>query len=160
MITKNIIGRWQDENKNTWGSIHTQKNCEEFSKSLINCNNCNHCNNCNYCNNCNNCNNCYNCNHCNYCTNCYDCNYCNHCYNCYYCNNFRKNPARILSKPIGSRGQQTTIYWLDKQTQIVCECFKGTLEEFEQKVKETHVDNLHGKDYMALIAIAKQLIVL
>ena len=56
---------------------------------------------------------------------------------------------------IGSRNDHTTIFHTDKGTFVKCGCFKGTLEEFEAKVKETHQGNNHEKDYLALIQFAK-----
>ena len=38
---------------------------------------------------------------------------------------------------------------------MTCGCFLGTLEEFEAKVKETHGDNLFGREYLKLIELAK-----
>ena len=56
---------------------------------------------------------------------------------------------------IGSRNDNTTIFHTDKGIFVKCGCFKGTLEEFEAKVKETHQGNNHEKDYLALIQFAK-----
>jgi hypothetical protein len=56
---------------------------------------------------------------------------------------------------IGSRNGYTTIFHTDKGVFIQCGCFKGTLDEFEVKVKETHHGNKHERDYLALIQFAK-----
>ena len=56
---------------------------------------------------------------------------------------------------IGSRNSYTTIFHTDKGIFVRCGCFKGTLDEFETKVKETHKGNKHEKDYLALIQFAK-----
>jgi hypothetical protein len=37
----------------------------------------------------------------------------------------------------------------------VCGCFKGTLQEFEQKVKETHKNNDYAKNYFKWIDAVK-----
>jgi hypothetical protein len=37
----------------------------------------------------------------------------------------------------------------------VCGCFKGTIEEFELKIKETHNDNQHARDYFKWIERVK-----
>jgi hypothetical protein len=37
----------------------------------------------------------------------------------------------------------------------VCGCFKGTLQEFEQKVKETHKNNDYAKNYFKWIDSVK-----
>ena len=56
---------------------------------------------------------------------------------------------------IGSREDQTTYYCTDEHEQIVCGCFKGTLQEFEKRVKSVHGDNQHGQDYMRWINAIK-----
>ena len=57
---------------------------------------------------------------------------------------------------LGSRHGTTTIYRnKDGGLTVSCGCFLGTLEEFEAKVKETHGDNLFGREYRALIELAK-----
>ena len=56
---------------------------------------------------------------------------------------------------IGSRNGYTTIFHTDKGVFVMCGCFKGTLDEFETKVKETHHGNKHERDYLALIQFAK-----
>ena len=61
----------------------------------------------------------------------------------------------LIAGVIGSRNGYTTIFHTDKGIFVQCGCFKGTLEEFEAKVKETHQGNNHEKDYLALIQFAK-----
>jgi hypothetical protein len=56
---------------------------------------------------------------------------------------------------IGSRDGYTTIFHTNKGIFVRCGCFKGTLEELERKVKETHKGNKHERDYMAMIEFAK-----
>ena len=57
---------------------------------------------------------------------------------------------------LGSRYGTTTIYRnKDGGLTVTCGCFLGTLEEFEAKVKETHGDNLFGREYLKLIELAK-----
>ena len=57
---------------------------------------------------------------------------------------------------LGRRHGTTTIYRnKDGGLTVSCGCFLGTLEEFEAKVKETHGDNLFGREYRALIELAK-----
>ena len=56
---------------------------------------------------------------------------------------------------IGSRNGYTTIFHTDKGAFVQCGCFRGTLDEFEAKVKETHQGNKHERDYLALIQFAK-----
>ena len=67
-----------------------------------------------------------------------------------------QSPSDILIVgAIGSRNGYTTIFRTDKGLFVQCGCFKGTLGEFEAKVKETHQGNNHEKDYLALIQFAK-----
>lgn len=62
-----------------------------------------------------------------------------------------------MGQKIGSRNDQTTTYWNDEKTQVVCGCFSGTLEEFEKKVKETHGENKYAKQYDTYIAIVRSI---
>lgn len=62
------------------------------------------------------------------------------------------------------RNKQITFYYLDddelgdKKTQVVCGCFRGNIEEFEQTVLETHADNDEDrKQYLKEIAKVKVL---
>ena len=61
----------------------------------------------------------------------------------------------LIVGPIGSRNDYTTIYHTDKGIFVRCGCFRGSLSEFETKVKEEHGNNKHAKDYMALIDLVK-----
>lgn len=65
---------------------------------------------------------------------------------------------RYVSAKMGSRNAQTTIYWLEDNIQVVCGCFKGTIDEFLLKVKETHGDNVHAKSYLYEIDTIKMII--
>jgi hypothetical protein len=59
---------------------------------------------------------------------------------------------------MGSRNNQTTTYWLQDQIQVVCGYYKGTLEEFEKRVKKEHGNNDHGKAYGKYIDIVRTII--
>ena len=61
----------------------------------------------------------------------------------------------LMVGSIGSRNDYTTLFHTDKGVFVQCGCFKGTLDEFEAKVKETHKGNKHERDYLALIQFAK-----
>ena len=51
---------------------------------------------------------------------------------------------------------QTTIYFSKDKTDVVCGCFKGTLEEFEVKVNsEYSEESKHGIEYRDFIKKAK-----
>lgn len=73
------------------------------------------------------------------------------CSDCSECSYFKTNPQRMTSSKIGSRNSQTTYYWTNEHEQIICGCFKGTLDEFEQRVKKIHGDNEHGIAYQKWI---------
>jgi len=136
---KKFNNKWYDSNNNSWDcSVYTEEQAERWSKTLVNCNNCHICNNCHNCTDCYNCNNCHNCD------------------NCDNCNNWNKTPQSIVSNYIGSRDSQTTIYFGEDKTEVVCGCFKGTLEEFEVKVNnEYSEESKHGIEYRNFIKKAK-----
>ena len=135
-----------------------------YCSGCSDCSDCSDCSNCYDCYNCSDCSNCYDCSDCHNCSYCYDCSHCHDCHNCSncaycsYCSNFTENPQRYLSKRIGSRNQQTMFYWTKQDKNlIVCGCFKNTLIEFEQRVKEIHGDNDYGKQYQEFIDTCKLL---
>ena len=61
----------------------------------------------------------------------------------------------LIVGAIGSRDGYTTIYHTDKGVFVTCGCFRGTLDEFAEKVEQTHGDNKYARDYKALIEFAK-----
>ena len=61
----------------------------------------------------------------------------------------------LIVGSIGSRNDYTTIFHTDKGVFVRCGCFKGTLDEFEAEVKQTHNGSKHERDYLALIQFAK-----
>ena len=51
----------------------------------------------------------------------------------------------------GSTNRTTTAFKTrDKNICVKCGCFSGTLEEFRNKVKETHGDNQYAKEYLMI----------
>ena len=138
--TQKIDGYWVIRTNKWDANIYTQEQAEKYADTLINCENCT---------------NCRDCRNCRYCIDCIDCSYCRNCSDCSDCSYFKSNPQRITSPKLGSRNSQTTYYWNDENEQIVCGCFKGTLDEFEEKVKKTHGDNHHAKDYLKWIDAVK-----
>ena len=57
---------------------------------------------------------------------------------------------------IGSRNGTTTFFQCkDKKIRVSCGCFFGDLEEFSEKVKNTHGDSEYGRVYMLAIEMAK-----
>jgi hypothetical protein len=83
---------------------------------------------------------------------------CSGCSRCSNCSDFKQNPNRYTGQRIGSRDSQTTTYWSGDKIQVVCGCYKGTLDGFEARVKEVHGDNAHGKNYRQYIAIVRKII--
>ena len=77
-----------------------------------------------------------------------NCSNCSDCSDCSDCSYFKTNPERITSAKIGSRNSQSTYYWTNEHEMIICGCFSGTLQEFENKVKEKHQGNDHEIAYM------------
>ena len=62
----------------------------------------------------------------------------------------------VLIKGIGSESRTTTFFKCeDGFIKVNCGCFNGTLEQFEEKVKETHGDNKYAKEYLAVIELIK-----
>lgn len=61
----------------------------------------------------------------------------------------------LIVGAIGSRKAYTTLFHTDKGIFVQCGCFRGSLEDFEGKVKQTHKGNKHEKDYLAMIEFAK-----
>ena len=73
---------------------------------------------------------------------CFNCSDCSCCSYCSRCSDFIINPQRYFTPKIGSRDSITMFYWTNKNNlQIVCGRFKGTLQEFKDKVNTTHKDN-------------------
>ena len=66
-----------------------------------------------------------------------------------------KPDSVIIIGPIGSRMDNTT-YAMESDT-IICGCFIGTLDEFEERVKKRHRNNKYAKQYMAMIAMLRVL---
>ncbi|MDO4157187.1 MAG: hypothetical protein Q4D37_10495, partial [Oscillospiraceae bacterium] len=62
----------------------------------------------------------------------------------------------ICFKGFGSVNRNTTMFKTKNGSIAVsCGCFSGTLEEFEDKVKETHCDSKYAKEYLACVETAK-----
>ena len=56
----------------------------------------------------------------------------------------------------GSRLSATTFFRCkDDEIRVNCGCFNGTLDEFRDKVKETHRDNKYAKEYLLAIDMVK-----
>ena len=60
------------------------------------------------------------------------------------------------SPRIGSRNDITTFYRSkDCRIMVVCGCCHADIEDFARRVKETHGDNQHARDYERAIQMAK-----
>jgi hypothetical protein len=55
--------------------------------------------------------------------------------------------------PVGSRSDHASLWLTDSGPLVRAGCFWGSLEKFEQAVKDTHGDNDHGREYGAVIAL-------
>ena len=83
-------------------------------------------------NNCSDCTNCYDC------YDCSDCISCTNCSDCSDCRDFESNPERVVSPVLGSRNSQTTIYFLAENVRVVCGCFRGNLDQFQEAVTQKY----------------------
>lgn len=56
----------------------------------------------------------------------------------------------------GSYGRHTHAYiTAENKIEITCGCFRGSIEEFEAKVRKTHGDNQYANEYLAIIYLIK-----
>ena len=56
----------------------------------------------------------------------------------------------------GSYGRHTHAYiTAENKIEITCGCFRGSIEEFEAKVRKTHGDNQYAHEYLAIIYLIK-----
>ena len=56
----------------------------------------------------------------------------------------------------GSCNRHTHAYMTNEnKVDITCGCFRGNIEEFERKVKETHAGTIYEKQYKAIINLIK-----
>jgi hypothetical protein len=62
----------------------------------------------------------------------------------------------FIAGPLGSRNDYITFFHTDKGIFVRCGCFRGTLDEFVAKVKETHNYNEHARNYLAIVEFVKQ----
>ena len=62
----------------------------------------------------------------------------------------------LVIGPIGSRNDRTTFFkTANNDIKVSCGCFTGTIEEFLEKVNETHGNNNYAKEYKTAVEIAK-----
>jgi hypothetical protein len=62
-----------------------------------------------------------------------------------------------VSKKIGSRKQQTTVYFLEDKIQVICGCYRGNLIEFQNKVSDVYknTNEQYYSEYMSFIKKVK-----
>ena len=62
----------------------------------------------------------------------------------------------LVIGPMGSRNDFTTFFRTKNLfIGVSCGCFRGNVDEFVEKVKETHGNNKHAKAYFAATELAK-----
>ncbi len=148
---KKINNRYYDDRGNSWSAIiETEESALAKSKTLTNCFNCSDCSYCSRCSDCSDCSYCYNCSRCSNCFNCSDCS---------RCSDFKSQPQTYTTGRIGSRNSQTRFYWNAERQQVVCGCWKGTIEEFKARVEKVYQpDNAYYLQYTKEIEIMKMLV--
>ena len=80
------------------------------------------------------------------------------CDNAIVCDNARIYDTKdyCIITGFGSRLSATTFFRCkDDEIRVNCGCFNGTLDEFRDKVKETHKDNKYAKEYLLAIDMVK-----
>ena len=80
------------------------------------------------------------------------------CDNAIVCNNaiIYNTKDYCIITGFGSRLSATTFFRCkDDEIRVNCGCFNGTLDEFRDKVKETHKDNKYAKEYLLAIDMVK-----
>lgn len=66
------------------------------------------------------------------------------------------NADYLAIGPIGSRNDITTFFkTANNDIKVSCGCFTGNIEEFLEKVNETHGNNNYAKEYKTAVEIAK-----
>ncbi len=66
----------------------------------------------------------------------------------------RLKPILVIG-PIGFRSDYCTIYLTEKGVYVSAGCFFDTLYKFSEAVYKTHGDNEHGREYRAVIELAR-----
>ena len=72
----------------------------------------------------------------------------------------KENPIESIKQigNIGSRGGFTIAFKCKKSIEINCGCFWGTIEEFEEAVKEKHAGTKYETEYMAAIEFFRKVL--
>ena len=62
----------------------------------------------------------------------------------------------LCFKGLGSENRNTTFFKCkDGHIHVSCGCFSGDLNDFADKVKETHGENRYAKEYLACVEVVK-----
>ena len=62
----------------------------------------------------------------------------------------------FVAGPLGSRDRFTTFFRTkSNDIKVACGCFKGTIDEFVSKVKETHGTSAYGQEYCGIVDFVK-----
>lgn len=64
----------------------------------------------------------------------------------------------LVVGPIGSRNDYTTFYRTKEGILVSCGCFNGSIEAFEERVKDAHRGNIHETQYLEAISYAEHLL--
>ena len=170
-----LVNSWYvDENGNKWDAdSETAESAEAKSKTLVDCSGCSgcidcsgcigcrdcsgcigcrDCRNCSCCSGCRDCIDCSGCRDCIDCSGCIGCRDCIDCIGCSCCRDFKINPQRIVSAKIGSRNDNSVIYWVDENVQVVCGCFRGNIPEFKQAIVKMHSGTEHETAYLKWVS--------
>ena len=143
-----LVNSWYfDENGNKWDAdSETAESAEAKSKTLVDCRGCSGCIDCRDCRDCSCCRDCIDCSGCSGCRDCIDC------IGCSCCRDFKINPQRIVSAKIGSRNDNSVIYWVDENVQVVCGCFRGNIPEFKNAIAKMHSGTEHETAYLKWVS--------
>ena len=55
--------------------------------------------------------------------------------------------------PVGSRADYLVVYLTNAGIYITAGCWHGTRDEFSERVRETHGENEHGREYASALAL-------
>ena len=56
----------------------------------------------------------------------------------------------------GSEGRTTTAFnCKDKTIKVNCGCFNGTINEFEERIEQTHGNTQYGREYKTMVELIK-----
>ncbi len=66
------------------------------------------------------------------------------------------NNDYLCEKGLGSHNRSASFFKCkDGHIHVLCGCFSGNLDEFENKVKEEHGNSKYAKEYLGFIEVVK-----